>query len=208
MSHRVRGLYALTPDVPDDKTLEAKVCAALEGGASLVQYRNKTAPPDVRQRQARRLRVLCRAHGVPLIINDHLSLALEVEADGVHIGRDDGDVAAVRTRMGNQALVGVSCYNSLDNARAAVRGGASYVAFGSFLPSTIKPSAVKATRSLLSEAKQELKVPLVAIGGIDATNAQQLIDAGADCIAVISALFDMKDVREAALQLSNLFQQA
>jgi thiamine-phosphate pyrophosphorylase len=207
MRQRVSGLYALTPDVLDDKALEAKVGAALEGGASLVQYRNKTASPEVRLRQARRLRNLCMAYGVPLIINDHLSLALEIEAEGVHLGRDDGDVADARARMGDHALIGVSCYNSLDNARAAVRGGASYVAFGSFFASAIKPSAVNASAALLTDAKRTLKVPLVAIGGIDATNAQYLISSGADCIAVISALFDAEDVRDAASRLSRLFQR-
>lgn len=207
MRQRVSGLYALTPDLLDDNALEAKVRAALEGGASLVQYRNKTAPPEVRLRQARRLSHLCKAHGVPLIINDHLSLALEVEAEGVHLGRDDGEAAAARARMGDHALIGVSCYDSLDNARAAVRDGASYVAFGSFFTSAVKPSAVKAKFSLLTDAKRELKVPLVAIGGIDATNAQYLIHSGADCIAVISALFDAEDVRYAASRLSSLFQR-
>ena len=207
MRQRVSGLYALTPDLLDDNALEAKVRAALEGGASLVQYRNKTAPPEVRLRQARRLRNLCKAYGVPLIINDHLSLALEVEAEGVHLGRDDGEAAAARARMGDHALIGVSCYDSLDNARAAVRDGASYVAFGSFFTSAVKPSAVKDKFSLLTHAKRELKVPLVAIGGIDATNAQYLISSGADCIAVISALFDAEDVRYAASRLSSLFQR-
>ena len=205
MTGQVRGLYAVTPDGLDDELLLEKVDAALGGGARLVQYRNKRADACARLRQARALADLCRRYGAPLIINDHVELAAEAGANGVHVGRDDGDLAEARARLGPNALIGASCYNQLEMARAAQRAGASYVAFGSFFPSGVKPDAVRAPLQLLAQARQELNLPLVAIGGIDHTNAPQLIAAGAHSIAVISALFSAHDVRAAAAQLSKLF---
>jgi thiamine-phosphate pyrophosphorylase len=205
MIHRVSGLYAVTPDGLDDRPLLDKVEAALDGGARLVQYRNKSAASEVRTRQARALLALCRGHGVPLIINDHPDLAVAIEADGVHLGRDDGDIAGARARLGPQALIGVSCYDELALARAALRAGASYVAFGSFFPSDVKPGAVRAPLQLLQQAREEFNLPVVAIGGINRTNAAQIVAAGAHSIAVISALFLAPDVRAAAADLSRLF---
>lgn len=205
MTHRVSGLYAVTPDGLDDGPLLEKVEAALEGGARLVQYRNKSAGTDVRARQARALLALCRTRGVPLIINDHIELAAAIRADGVHIGRDDGDIGEARAMLGAQALIGASCYNEWARADAALRAGATYIAFGSFFSSNVKPDAVRAPFALLRKAKQEFGVPVVAIGGIDRTNAAQIVAAGADSIAVISALFFASDVRAAAADLSGLF---
>jgi thiamine-phosphate pyrophosphorylase len=201
----ISGLYAVTADEPDDAKLTAQVHAALAGGARLVQYRNKRADAALRHRQAKALLSLCRRHGVPLIINDHAELALEIGADGLHLGSEDGSIAAARERLGADCIIGASCYNRLHNARKAQQAGANYVAFGSFFSSSVKPGAVHAPLALLGEAKWELRLPVVAIGGIDRANASQLIAAGADCLAVISALFTAPDIRLAAQELSALF---
>ena len=208
MKAAVRGLYAVTPDIADTAELIEKVEAVLAGGASVVQYRNKAADADSRAAQARALQDLCSAKGVPLIINDHLELALAVDAAGLHLGKDDGSFSEARARLRPGKLLGASCYNRVDSAIAAVQAGADYVAFGSFFPSTVKPGAVHASATLLREAKQKLLVPIVAIGGITLGNAGQLVSAGADALAVISALFSAPDIRLAAERFSRLFSSA
>ncbi|MEK6592206.1 MAG: thiamine phosphate synthase [Pseudomonadota bacterium] len=203
--NHIAGLYAVTPDEPDTRVLAAKVGAALAGGAKLVQYRNKTAAAALRAEQAATLQNLCRRHRVPLIINDHLELALEIGADGLHLGGDDGSIAAARTRLGPHKILGASCYNVLDKALRAWREGADYVAFGSFFASEVKPGAVRAPLGLLTEAKRSVPIPVIAIGGITLENAPQLITAGADALGVISAVFAAPDVGAAAKQFSRLF---
>lgn len=199
------GLYALTPDVTDTRRLGDQVRAALTGGATAIQYRNKSANSALRLEQARALREACTAVGATFIVNDDVELAGSVDADGVHLGRDDGTVAAARRRLGAQATIGVSCYDSLSRAEAAVDAGADYIAFGSFFVSAVKPEAVRANTTLLSAARQRWKIPVVAIGGITAANAPPLIADGADAVAVISAVFDAPDVEAAARTLAELF---
>src|SRR5690349_2880365 len=191
---RVRGLYALTPDISDTDRLVQLVGEAISGGARMVQYRNKSARSELRLQQARRLITLCGARGVPLIINDDIELAAATAADGVHLGREDASLDEARAALGDAALVGVSCYNELAMALAAEQAGASYVAFGSFFQSSVKPAAVHAPIELLRRARASLALPIVAIGGITSQNAQSLIAAGADAVAVISALFNAPDV--------------
>ena len=200
----VRGLYAITPDEADTAELLRKVRLALLGGARIVQYRNKGAEAALRLKQAEALRGLTREFAVPLIINDDAALALQVDADGVHLGGLDGSAADVRVVLGSDRLIGVSCYNRLEQAHEAVRQGANYVAFGSFFSSTVKPEAVVVTPDLLRQARRELGVPLVAIGGITPQNGAQLIEAGANALAVISAVFSAPDIQQAAWQFSNL----
>lgn len=202
----VGGLYAVTPDCPDTAVLLEKVRQALEGGARLVQYRNKTGGLKLRRSQAGALLALCRKHGAPLIVNDDLELALAVGADGLHLGAKDGSLEQARRRLGPGRLLGASCYNRIDLAREAVAAGADYVAFGSFFPSSVKPQAVVAPLELLREARQRLPVPVVAIGGITPENAPRLIAAGADACAVISALFRAPDVKRAARDFARLFE--
>jgi thiamine-phosphate pyrophosphorylase len=202
---RISGLYAVTPDLADTAELLAKVEAALAGGARVLQYRNKSASAALRLEQARTLLARCRERRVPLIINDDLDLATALDADGLHLGSEDGALAAARWRLGPGKLLGASCYNRLDPALAAARDGADYVAFGSFFPSSVKPGAVPAPLALLREAKQQLALPVVAIGGITLDNATRLIAAGADGVAVISALFGAPDIRAAARQFDALF---
>ena len=194
---KLRGLYAITPQGPG---LIEKARAALEGGVVLLQYRNKAA----RLSEAKELAALARRYHVPLIVNDDVDLALEIGAQGVHLGRDDGDLAKARTKMKGKIL-GASCYDDLEAARTAVRAGADYVAFGSVLASPTKPGAVRAPLGLFREGKS-LKVPLAAIGGITLENAPALIAAGAGLLAVISDLFDAPDIKSRALQYGKLFQ--
>lgn len=203
----IAGLYALTPDHSDTGEMIECVAAALEGGATAVQYRNKTAAPKLRLQQARALRSLCVGRGATFIINDDIDLARSVNADGVHLGRGDATIALARARLGTTSLIGASCYDSLDRAEAAVAAGADYIAFGSFFPSDTKPDAVRAELPLLSTAKERWTVPVVAIGGITPGNAVALIDAGADAVAVISALFDAGDVAAAARSFVALFNK-
>ena len=197
---RLRGLYALTPGLDDTALLLVKVAAALEGGATAIQYRNKDATATLRQTQALALSRLHAARGALFIVNDDPVLAASVGADGVHLGEDDASIISARELLGPDRIIGVSCYDDFERAHAAVEAGADYVAFGSFFPSSTKPAARRADLGLLQRARS-LGVPVVAIGGIDADNARMLIDAGADAVAVINAVFmhdDSADVKAAA----------
>lgn len=202
----LHGLYAVTPDTLDDAWLAERVEQALRGGARAVQYRSKSADAQLRRRQAQRLQRACRATGALFIVNDDVDLALELEADGVHLGRDDLSVAAARARLGRGSLIGASCYDDQARAERALQAGADYLAFGSFFASTVKPNAAHASLELLRQARR-WRLPLVAIGGIDPDNATRVIEAGADAVAVITALFDVPDTFAAARAFSRLFQQ-
>ncbi len=207
MNQALRGLYAITPEpADDDRDLLAKVAEAIAGGARLIQYRAKGLTPERRHAEAAALLALCRRADVPLIINDDIELALAVGAAGVHLGRDDADPATARARLRADAIIGVSCYDRLDLALAAARAGADYCAFGSFYPSTVKPHAVRPTPSLLTRARAQLSVPLVAIGGITPQNGRLLIAAGADWLAVITGVFAAPDITAAARAYSQLFE--
>jgi thiamine-phosphate pyrophosphorylase len=205
---RLEGLYAVTPDWPDTPRLLAASAAILAGGCRLLQYRHKTAPPGVRREQAGALRALTRQHGARLIINDDLDLALEVDADGVHLGRDDGDPVAARARLGAGRLLGASCYQSLAAARRAAGAGADYLAFGSFFASPSKPLAERADPALIGTAKAELGLPVAGIGGITPVNAPLLLAAGADLLAVISALYAAPDPERTSREFCSLLRRA
>ena len=202
----ISGLYAVTPDLADTEALLAKTQAALAGGARWLQYRNKVATAILRLQQAAALRELCRHHGAHLIVNDHVDLAREIDADGVHVGAEDASVTAARAALGPHKVIGASCYDNLRKGVAAAAQGADYIAFGSFFASSIKPGAVRAPLSILAAARQQFTVPLIAIGGITLANARAVIDAGADAIAVISALFDAPDIAGAAREFCRLFE--
>lgn len=198
------GLYALTPDEPDTPALVAKVRAAIAGGAAAIQYRNKPADPVRRSEQVRALAGLCHPAGVPLLVNDDIELALAADAAGLHLGRDDGDLAAARRRLGPGRVLGASCYDRVELAERAVAAGADYVAFGSMFASPTKPAAVRAPLALLGAARR-FGVPVVAIGGITLDNAAAAIAAGADALAVITALFDAGDIAARARAFHDLF---
>lgn len=201
------GLYAITWQAPEqaDHDLLGAVEQAIQGGTALIQYRDKHASDARRHARATALLALCRRHGVPLIINDDLALAVAIGADGLHVGRDDPDIANARRALGPHAIIGASCYNRLELAEAAVAAGASYVAFGRFFPSLSKPAAVQAEPDLLVRAHRHLPVPVVAIGGITPENGGRLLHAGADLLAVIEGLFAAPDVRGAAARYRALF---
>lgn len=208
MAYLPRGLYAIT----DSKLLSAEqlieaVALAIQGGAMMIQYRNKGGDAEQRQWEASDLNNMCRPLGVPLIINDDVELAAQVHAAGVHLGKDDADLAAARARLGPNAIIGVSCYNDIERAVAAEQAGADYVAFGSFFPSRVKPDAVKAEIALLQQAKQQLSIPVVAIGGITADNGRELVAAGADMLAVITEVFGQADILGAAARFAALFDE-
>ena len=201
----IHGLYAITPDEPDTAALLGKVRRALQGGARVLQYRNKSADPDLQLQQARALRLLTREFGATFIVNDDARLAAQVAADGVHLGSEDGDIAAARGLLGAARTIGVSCYNRAPLAFEAARQGADYVAFGAFFASAVKPGAVQAEVQMLRAVRRELSVPIVAIGGITPHNGAALIEAGADALAVISALWNAPDIERAARDFSTLF---
>ncbi|HEY7987007.1 MAG TPA: thiamine phosphate synthase [Methylophilaceae bacterium] len=200
-SKRISGLYAITPDFTDLAMLLPLIEAAIAGGASVLQYRNKMQAPHIENIQS--LAALSREKNIFCIANDSLQLAQY--ADGVHLGKDDSDIALARQRLGANKIIGVSCYNSLERAMVAEEAGADYVAFGSMFDSTTKPDAPRATLELLREARSRLKIPIVAIGGITLQNAHEVAAAGADAAAVINAVFAATDVYRAAQAFSNIF---
>ena len=199
----LRGLYAITPEHEDSAVLLERTEQALRGGVALLQYRSK-ADATRRAREAREISALARRHGVPLIVNDDVALALEIDAAGAHLGRDDGSLAEARGRLRGK-LLGASCYDQLALAERAVAAGADYVAFGSVFPSPTKPGAVRAPLSLFAAARAALGVPLCAIGGITLDNVGALVLAGADMVAVISDLFDAPDIAERARNYAKVF---
>jgi thiamine-phosphate pyrophosphorylase len=204
----LHGLYAITDaELQEPDQLPERVAQAIDGGARLVQYRNKSGDHAARLLQALALADLCRAHGALLIINDDAELAADSGADGVHLGRDDGDPAAARRRLGSEAIIGVSCYDQWARALQAAEQGANYIAFGRFFPSRTKPQAVQANLDLIRRAKQQLAVPVAAIGGITAQNGAQLVAAGADMLAVVRGVFAAADIRQAASAYAALFDR-
>lgn len=205
---RLHGLYGLTDAklMPTDNAMLEQVEAALRGGMRLLQYRDKSSDSEKRLRQARALLDLCRQYNCPLLINDDVELAHACKADGVHLGQEDGSVAAARKFLGNRALIGQTCHDRIELAHRAVQQGADHIAFGAFFPSQTKPGATPAPLSLLQTAKAQLNVPVVAIGGISVDNALQVIEAGADLVAVVHALFAADDIRQQADRFAQQFK--
>lgn len=209
-SHRaLRGLYAITDRklIPPGQ-LADRVEAVLAGGARIIQYRDKAVDEFRREREGRRLLLACRRYKALLIVNDDVALAAKIGADGVHLGKEDCRVEEARRLLGPRAVIGVSCYNRLARAQEAQMIGADYVAFGRFFPSETKPEAVPAEPSLLLAAKQQIRIPIAAIGGITLKNARSLLDAGADMLAVIHGVFASPDCEQAARGFASLFSDA
>jgi thiamine-phosphate pyrophosphorylase len=198
-----RGLYAITQtEGKSFDSILAEVEQILLGGAVVMQYRDKQ--PKNARLLAKQLLELCHHYQVPLLINDDVELADQVAADGVHLGKQDSSIAKARLRLGQEAIIGVSCYNSVDIALTAQQQGADYVAFGRFFPSSSKPLASPAQLSTLQQAKKTLKLPIVAIGGILPDNGRQLLNAGADLLAVIGGLYTDQP-QQAAQAYNSLF---
>ncbi len=203
--YSIKGLYAVTPDSLAVDMLCAQVQQTLEGGARLVQYRNKHADKQLLLTQSTALLALCRSYGVPLIINDHLDLCAQINADGLHLGVTDCDLGAARRLLGPNKIIGASCYNRLDLARQAQADGANYAAFGACFSSATKPNAVNVPLSMLQQAKAQLDIPIVAIGGITLDNAPSVLAAGADALAVVTDLFLDDDIRGISQRYAQLF---
>jgi thiamine-phosphate pyrophosphorylase len=204
------GVYALTPDDNLLPRLSALVESALQGGVKWVQYRNKIAPAALRRLEAIELLRVCNAHGAKLIINDDVWLAVEIGAHGAHLGREDipgGSLQTARDALGSKRILGISCYDDLARAEVAVDAGADYIAFGSMFPSVTKPQATHASLDIIREARRRFKVPIVGIGGITTKNATQVLDAGADMIAVLTDLFDAMDIRKQAEKFHKLCKE-
>lgn len=206
MRQKLAGLYAITDATQTNpQKLIADVEQALLGGAAIIQYRDKSTHQQQRLESATALQKLCRQHDALFIINDDEQLAKATQADGVHLGQEDTDIEAARRLLGANAIIGVSCYNRFELAADAVAQGADYIAFGRFFNSRTKPHAALADIAPLQRAKQELTIPVVAIGGITADNGSRLIDAGADMLAVVDDVFGQSDIKYAAQCYQKLF---
>ena len=206
-SNRLRGLYAITDEkliAPDEfaNALER----ALLGGTKIIQYRDKSKDSNKRLEQASLLKNLCDTHSAVLIINDDIDLAKSVNAHGIHLGKDDSSIEQARETLGEDTIIGISCYNQLEQALEAEQAGADYVAFGTMFSSPTKPDAVTAGTELIIEAKQQLDIPVCAIGGIDSSNVEDVVNAGADMTALISGLFAAQDIQSTARHISQLFR--
>jgi thiamine-phosphate pyrophosphorylase len=203
----MKGLYLVTPDWDDTQKLLHVTEEALRGGAALVQYRHKTASAELRREQAECLLALCRSYQRPLIINDHVELCVALDADGVHVGGTDASAAQVRAALGPQKIVGASCYGDLQLARDAHAAGASYVAFGGFYPSCVKKYPVTTSPDIIAQAKAEIALPVVVIGGMTPQNAKPLVKQGADMVAAISSVYMAGSPEQAARAFADLFPQ-
>ncbi len=202
----MKGLYIVTPDWDDTTKLLDVTEKALKGGAQLVQYRHKTADPGLRLEQAKALQALCKRYGHPFIVNDYVDLALEIGADGVHVGGTDTPVAKVRAVLGPGRIIGASCYGSLVLARSAARAGASYVAFGGFFPSRVKKYPVTTSMDIVADWKREMpSMPICVIGGMTASNSDVLVKLGADMVAVVSGVYFQDDPEAAAKEYAAMF---
>jgi thiamine-phosphate pyrophosphorylase len=202
----MKGLYLVTPDWDDTERLVAVSEQAILGGASLLQYRHKTANEPLRHEQAAALLKLCRRLNVPLIINDHLELCEAIDADGIHVGGTDASVASMRAQLGTTKIVGASCYGDLQLARQAQASGASYLAFGGFYPSRVKKYAVTTSPDIITTALAEFNLPLCVIGGMTPENSRVLIDRGAHMVAAISSVYSADDPHLAASEFADMFR--
>jgi len=203
---KIQGVYAITdPHLLSDDILYDSVSQAIDAGISVLQYRNKIASYNIQQQQAERLNKLCQNNQVLFIINDNVQLAKQVSADGVHLGKEDNNISQARKQLGKTAIIGISCYNQIQRAIEAEQQGADYIAFGRFFPSKTKPHATAADPQIIIQAKQKISIPIVAIGGITAENANTVISAGADSIAVINGVFAQKNITNAVKDLAELF---
>lgn len=203
---KLAGLYAITDEhLITEKDFNTAIEAALQGGARIIQYRDKSPDQKKRFQQSSALRALCQDYQALCIINDDIELALAVNADGVHLGKDDTALAQARCALGDDAIIGVSCYNDLSLALAAEKNTASYVAFGAIFASPTKPHAPCAGLDIIKQARQQLSIPICGIGGITEKNIQQVIHNGCEMTAIISGIFASKDIKNSARHLAEQF---
>ncbi|MHA4869601.1 thiamine phosphate synthase [Duganella sp. PWIR1] len=204
----MQGLYLVTPNWDDtSRLLQLSEQAMLAAPIALLQYRHKEVGPVLRREQATALLALCRRHRVPFIVNDHVDLCIELDADGVHLGGTDAEVAQVRARLGKNKIIGASCYGDMPRALSAQEAGASYVAFGGFYPSRVKKYAVTTQPAILDQARDVIRVPTVVIGGMTPENAAPLVARGASMVAAISSVYQAESVAQAVGEFQSLFAQ-
>lgn len=199
----LQGLYAITSEAlcRESDRLEPAVRAAVRGGVSWIQYRDKWNAPETRHALARSLAAICHDAGAGFIVNDDTDLAAAIGADGVHLGKSDGSIALARTQLGPAAVIGISCSASIERAQLGLAEGASYAAFGRFFASNTKPDAPPAPLSIIGEARARLQAPICVIGGINAGNVGELARAGADFFAVVESVLGQADPESAARRL-------
>jgi len=201
-----KGLYVITdPTLCPANTIIEQVTQALEGGAKILQFRDKTSDFQTQLTLSKQLKTLCEQYQAYFIVNDNIELAKQSGAHGIHIGQHDQTLLMARHQLGENCIIGVSCYNDLTLATNMQTLGANYVAFGRFFPSNTKPNAPQAEIETLIKAKRILDIPVVAIGGITAQNAPQLIATGVDSLAVIQGVFAQKNIQAAALNIHQQF---
>ncbi len=206
LKNRLKGLYAITDQqLITEENFSESIEATLQGGARIIQYRDKSNNQNKRLRQANLLRELCHQYHAICIINDDIELARAVNAHGVHLGKNDLSLTMARQVLGENAIIGVSCYNDLDRAIAAENDKADYVAFGAIFSSTTKPDANVAGLDIITKAKQQLAIPVCTIGGITQENIQLVIQQGADMAAVISGIFSAENIKQSTTALSQFF---
>ena len=206
MTHKLNGLYVITDaSLIDERKFTDTIKQTLDGGANIIQYRDKSNNVKKHRQQASDIKRLCEQYKTIFIINDDFKLAKEIDADGVHLGSNDSAYDTARKALGNNKLIGITCYNQFDLALKAQSQGADYAAFGSFFSSSVKPDAVSADTHLLERAKLKLSIPVCAIGGITLDNSTELITAGADMLAVISAIFSSHDIKDTCQTFSHMF---
>ena len=204
--HIIKGLYAVTPEESDLFVLSSQVESCIKGGARLIQYRSKNLSMIEQSKQARKIKIVCDYYKVPLIINEDIELCRILDADGVHLGKDDDSLEKARLVLGPSKIIGVSCYNSINRVKNAADRGATYIALGACFPTTTKPNAPTVSLDLIALVLKKFKIPVVAIGGINLENVELLTNKGISCIAVISSLFEKKDIEGTARQFSTLIK--
>lgn len=204
----LRGLYAITDEyLTPLETMKMQVSAAIEGGAKIVQFRYKSEITADVLISISEIQKVCRDNGVLFIVNDHMNLAKEIDADGIHIGKEDADdLPSIRAQFPGK-IIGVSCYGDMKRAFDAEAAGADYVAFGSFFFSPTKPKSGVVSPSIINEAKEKLTIPVCVIGGITVENAPELLREGADMVSVISSLWKSEDVEKRAREFDRLFAE-
>lgn len=191
-------LYLITDEnLLSRRTFLRQVQKAVAAGAQIVQLREKATRIRDRLELAKELAVLLHQQKVKLIINDDPSLAKLIGADGVHLGKHDPALEEARAILGQSAIIGVSCYGDIQRALKMEKRGASYVSFGACFSSPTKPKEPVVPLSIFGEAKQKIHIPIVAIGGIKPDNARQVIEAGADCLAIVSSVFGATNIAQA-----------
>ncbi|MFA6058596.1 MAG: thiamine phosphate synthase [Taibaiella sp.] len=203
---KLPGIYAISPEQENTALLLEQIAAAINGGVRLIQYRDKSLNSSKRIEQAQSLRQLCNESGALLLINDDIELAKISEADGVHLGQSDTSITKAREYLGEDAIIGITCHDSLELAQKAKLEGADYLSFGCFFPSKTKPHAKPADLSILKKAKEQFELPIVAIGGIDKSNAYQLVASGADLLAICAGLFNDEDIFHSGCEIYSIMK--